>query len=96
MTVWKTPKLKKLIQALLTLKTENELLSFLRDLCTVDELQELSIRWEIVQMLENNLSYREIAKKTGVSTTTITRIAYWLENGENGYKTALTKIKNKR
>ena len=95
MTVWKTPKLKKLIQALLTLKTENELLNFLRDLCTVDELQELSIRWEIVQMLENNLSYREIAKKTGVSTTTITRIAYWLENGENGYKTALMKLKNK-
>ena len=95
MTTWRTPKLKKLTSALLSLKTETELLNFLRDLCTVDELQELSMRWEIVQMLENNSSYREIAKKTGVSTTTITRIAYWLENGENGYKTALTKLKNK-
>ena len=92
MTSWKTARLKKLTHALLSLKNETELLAFLRDLCTLEELEELSIRWEIAQMLAKGESYRAIAKKTGVSTTTITRIAWWLEHGEGGYRTALKKI----
>ena len=78
------------------LKTEPEAQNFLRDLCTLDELEELSTRWEIAQMLDGGLSYREIAKKTKVSTTTVTRIAYWLEHGEGGYRVALKNIKSKR
>ena len=43
-------------------------------------------------MLAKGESYRAIAQKTKVSTTTVTRIAYWLERGENGYKTALKHL----
>lgn len=89
---WKTPRLKKLAEALLTLKNEKEMINFLRDLCTLEELEEFSKRWEVVKMLEAGKSYREIAQKTGMSTTTITRIAHWLEHGEGGYKIALKKL----
>lgn len=89
---WKTPQLKKLSEALLTLDTEKEMLNFLRDLCTLEELNELSKRWEAVKMIEAEKSYREIAQKTGMSTTTVTRIAHWLEHGEDGYKVALKKL----
>ena len=95
MTTWKTPQLKKLARAFLSLKTEEELLNFLRDLCTLDELEEFGTRWEIAQMLAKGDSYRSIAKKTKVSTTTVTRIALWLEHGEGGYKAALAKVKKK-
>lgn len=91
MTNWKTSKLKKLAKALLTLKTEAEVLSFLRDLCTLEELNEISTRWEVVMLLGQGKSYRKIAELTKVSTTTITRIAHWLEHGEGGYKTALKR-----
>ena len=37
------------------------------------------------------MSYQDIAQKTGLSTTTVTRIAHWLKHGEGGYKTALKK-----
>lgn len=88
---WRTIKLKKLSRAILSIKKEKDLLNFLRDLCTLDELEELSRRWEIVLLLEKNIPYREIAQKTGVSTTTVTRIAWWLNHGEGGYREVLKK-----
>ena len=87
---WKTPKLKKLAQAFLSVKTTTDMMNLLRDLCTLEELTELSGRWEAVGLLNKGVSYREIAKQTGLSTTTITRVAHWLNHGEGGYNTVLS------
>lgn len=95
MDSWKKPRLKKLATAFLSLKTESEMMNFLRDLCTLEELEEMSRRWEAVHLLEKGLPYREIAEKTGLSTTTVTRISLWLRNGEGGYQTALKKHQKK-
>lgn len=89
MSSWKTSKLKKLAKALRMLHQEEGMLNFLRDLCTLEELQELSSRWEAAQMIAQGKPYREVAHKTGLSTTTVTRIAHWLHHGEGGYHTAL-------
>jgi len=91
MGTWKTPKLKKLARALLSIDSPKHMQMFLRDLCTLEELEELSSRWEVVTLLDKGMSYRTIAEKTGVSTATITRIAHWLNSGENGYKEVLKK-----
>lgn len=88
---WKTPKLKKLVRTLHSLDTEKDLLNFLRDLCTLEELHVLSSRWEAVQLLDQGVSYRDIAKQTGLSTATVTRISHWLHHGEGGYGVALKK-----
>jgi len=90
---WKTAKLKKLAKALLSIKEEKDMQNFLRDSCSLEELEELSSRWEVVLLLDKGVSYREIAKKTGVSTTTVTRIAHWLNHGEGGYKAVLKSFK---
>lgn len=84
------------MRVILTIKDEKTALNFFRDLCTLDELEEMAQRWEIVQLLSTDKSYRYIAKKTGVSTTTVGRIAQWLENGESGYQAALALIKKKK
>ena len=81
------------MKAILSLKDEKEALNFFRDLCTIDELQEMAQRWEIAQLLNKKESYRAIANKVGVSTTTVARIAQWLEHGEGGYQIILDKIK---
>lgn len=86
---WRTKKLKNLSMALLSIKDSGVMENFLRDLCTLEELEELSSRWEVVLLLAKGESYREIAKKTKVSTTTVTRIAQWLNNGEGGYQAVL-------
>lgn len=93
MKSWKTSKLKRLAKALLSLKTEGEMLTFLRDVATIEELESLSSRWDVVLELNKGTSYRDISKKTGVSTATITRISHWLKHGEGGYRSALKKCK---
>ena len=84
--------MQKLLSALSTLKTPAELALFLRDLMTVKELKDISQRWQIVLLLEQKLPYLEIARQVGVSTTTVTRVALWLNHGQGGYKTALTRL----
>lgn len=93
MIQWRTPKLKRLAKALLSMRTEEEVLSFLRDVATLEELDELANRWDVVLRLNKAENYRDIATNTGVSTTTITRIAHWLLHGEGGYRTALKRVK---
>lgn len=88
---WKTPKLKKLAKTLISIEKESDMQNFLRDLCTIEELDEISNRWEAVGLLDKGIPYREVASKTGMSTTTVTRIAHWMKHGEDGYKKALKK-----
>jgi len=95
MPAWKNTKLKNLAKALQSLKTEEEVLAFLRDVATLEELVELANRWDVVLKLAAGQNYREIAKQTGISTTTITRIAHWLNHGEGGYQAALKRIGKK-
>ena len=88
---WKTIKLKKLSRALLSIDKEIDMMNFLRDLCTLEELEEISTRLEAVKLINKGMSYREIAKKTGLSTTTVTRVAHWLKYGEGGYRSVVSR-----
>jgi len=88
---WRTQKVKNLANTLLSLKGEEEMLTFLRDLCSLDELVEISNRWEIVKRLETGATYREIAKDLKVSTATVTRVSKWVKEGKGGFGKALKK-----
>ena len=86
-------KHKQLFEAILKLKSPAETAAFFRDLMTISELDAAAERWKMAKLLwTTNLSYKQIAKKTGGSTTTITRVAYWLDHGMGGYKALLTRI----
>jgi TrpR-related protein YerC/YecD len=81
-----------LLRAILSLENIKETEKFFRDLCTVEEIKAMSERWQIVRLLEQGLPYRTIAEKTDASTTTVSRVATWFNNGEGGYKLALNKL----
>ena len=83
---------RALCQALLTLRTVDECRNFLRDLCTPAELQALADRWTVVGLLQAGRPYREIAKQTGVSVTTIGRVARYLGAGNGGYELAARRL----
>jgi TrpR-related protein YerC/YecD len=74
-------------------KSEEELSDFLRDIATLSELQAWSERLEVAKQLARGLSYRQVAAATGASTTTVTRVAKFLENGEGGYRRYLQREK---
>jgi TrpR-related protein YerC/YecD len=68
--------------------------SFLRDLLTLEEIEEASRRLFVARLLSQGKSIRDIAKKIGVSTTTVVRINYWFHHGMGGYSLALEKLKD--
>ena len=84
-----------LYQAILTLKSVDECRAFFRDLCTPAELQALSDRWTVVGLLQDGLPYREINRQTGVSVTTIARVARYLAAGNGGYALAARRMKER-
>lgn len=81
-----------LAEALLALHTPEECRAFLRDLTTPAELEALVDRWRVACMLNNGLPYREIHESTGVSVTTIGRVARFLEMGHGGYRLAIDRL----
>jgi len=85
---------KDLAKALTSVKTAEEMERFLVDLCTPAELRALAERWHVAQMLDaGEQSYREINALTGVSTTTIGRVARFLKDEPHqGYRTVLDRM----
>ena len=92
MDEWRTPEVDELIAAILRLDDADEAARFLRDLCTLGELRDLSQRWAVARRLEAGEHYAAISRETGASTATITRIASWLNHGEGGYRAALDRL----
>lgn len=84
-------RLKNLIETISNIKDSQELRDFLYDLCTPAELESLSDRWEVAQLIEAGENYRDIAEKTKISTTTITRVGRALKFGTGGYKKSLNR-----
>lgn len=84
-----------LFRAIVSLRDVGECRSFFRDLCTPAELQALADRWQVVELLEQRLPYRRIHDLTGVSVTTIGRVARYLADGFGGYRLAVERTARK-
>lgn len=89
---WKSKQNQRLIQAILALKTADEAKRFLRDLMTEGEIQECAKRLKTAEMLTEKLPYSAIEKETGFSSTTVARVAKWLNTGEGGYRSMIAKL----
>lgn len=86
-------KTKELFLAILKLKDIKEAAKFFRDLLTLPEIEEFSNRWLAVRLLASGHSYAEVAEKAKMSTTTVARVAHWLNRGWGGYRLILDRIK---
>ena len=89
----KISEFKNLSRAFVGLKNEKEVFALLRDICTLSEMSAMAERLEVAEQVEKRVSYRTIAKNTGASTATITRVAHWLHNGMGGYHSVLARTK---
>jgi len=89
------PGLDELADAVLSLRTRDEAQRFLRDLCTLPELEALTHRWQTVRLLDERVPYLEIAERVPTSTATVTRVAQWLRHGTGGYRVALDRARKR-
>jgi TrpR-related protein YerC/YecD len=87
---------RNLYAAIASLRSAEEVRAFLRDLCTPAELQAMADRWAVVDYLARELPYREIHRLTGVSVTTIGRVARFLAAGNGGYAIAASRLDKSR
>ena len=86
----------QLASALAAVRSADEARALLADLCTPAEVHSLAERWQVARLLDaGNLTYREIHEATGVSTTTIVRVARFLRQEDNrGYRLLLDRLKD--
>ena len=84
----------QLCHAFAQFKTQTEIYSFLKDICTPAEIKSMEERLEVANLLMAGfLSYREIHELTKVSIATITRVArFLLHENNNGYKSILKRL----
>ncbi|MBQ8109574.1 MAG: hypothetical protein IJ124_05375 [Clostridia bacterium] len=81
-----------LARAFLALDSMEDCYRLFEDLFTIREIQDLSQRLEVAQLLQNQATYTEIVEKTGVSTATIGRVNRALNYGAGGYQKVLERI----
>ena len=85
-----TPEVEALFDAILSLRDKEECYKFFEDAFTVKEIFDIAQRLKAAKMLKNKESYAAVAKATGMSTATISRVNKCLVYGK-GYKNALKK-----
>lgn len=83
-----------LFRAILSLQNMEECYTFFEDVCTINELQSLSQRFEVAKLLREKKTYLEIAEKTGASTATISRVNRSLNYGNDGYDMVFGRMEN--
>lgn len=87
--------LNNFYEAILELEDVEECRAFFEDVCTINELKDLSSRLEVARLLKEGKVFNEIIKITGASSATIGRVNKCLRYGPGGYKSILEKLEKK-
>jgi TrpR-related protein YerC/YecD len=83
--------IESLYDAILSLEDLGEAKMFFRDLLTEREIEELAERWKAARLLAEGVPYTQIVERTGLSSTTVARVARWVKQGAGGYRLALKR-----
>ena len=89
-----TKDIDDLYNDILKLESVEECYRFFEDLCTIKEIQDMAQRLKVAKMLEDKISYQQIALETKASTATISRVSKSLTYGAEGYKLIFKKAKD--
>ncbi len=89
----RTPEVKELFQAILTLQNEEECFNFFEDVCTTNEILSFAQRYQVAKLLNQKFTYQEIAEKSGASTATISRVKRSIDDGNGGYDMMFKRLK---
>ena len=94
--ITKKEKSNGLYQAILAMRTEEEVYNFFQDLCTVTELRAMEQRFDVAVLLRQGKIYNDILERTGASSATISRVNRSLTYGCGGYQTYFERSNQKK
>ena len=89
---FKTKLTDNLFNAILSLKDKKECYKFFEDICTIKEIQDIAQRLEVARLLGEGRPYNDVAKITGASTATISRVNKCITYGSGGYDLVLKRL----
>lgn len=81
-----------LMEAILSLKDKEDCYRFFEDICTINEIKAIDQRIQVARMLKDGKTYTEVAKLTGASTATISRVNKCINYGSDGYNRVISRI----
>lgn len=81
-----------LMKAMLSLETVDDAYRFFEDICTIAEIRSMAQRLEVAVLLRDHVTYQEIARRTGASSATISRVNRALTYGADGYNRVLDSL----
>ena len=81
-----------LMKAILKLETVEDAYRFFEDICTIAEVRSMAQRLEVAVLLREHVTYQEIARQTGASSATISRVSRALNYGSGGYEMILERL----
>lgn len=82
-------------EAIAAIRSSKEAENFLEDLCTPAEIQAMADRWLTVGLIKAGKAYRKIQEETGISSTTVGRVARCLSMGTGGYSLIYERLKKR-
>jgi len=85
-------EVSQLFKAILSLRTMDECDAFLEDICTLSEVKDMSQRLEVARLLNRGENYNAIAKATGASSATVSRVNRCRHYGAGGYRKVMKVI----
>ena len=91
----KTEAVDHLFDAILSLNTKDECYDFFEDLCTVNEIIDMSQRLDVAKNLLEGKTFNQIGKETGASSATISRVNKCVLYGGGGYKRVIARLNAK-
>ena len=74
---------QELLKVILSIKNLDELDSFFNDIFTPAELDDISMRWKLLNDLHKGVTQRKIAEKYGISLCKITRGSKIFKNADS-------------
>jgi len=86
-------QLDDLFEAMQKLETREDYYRFFEDISTISEINALAQRFAVAKMLDEEMTYTDIANLTGASTATISRVKRCLNYGADGYQLVLKRLK---
>lgn len=81
-----------LFDAILLLENREECYRFFEDICTIAEVKSIAQRLQVANLLMQKRTYTDIAKESGASTATISRVNKALNYGCDGYNLIFDKM----
>lgn len=88
----KSESIDLFFEGILKLESVDECYSFFEDVCTIKEIRDIAQRLDVAVKLREKKPYSEVAKETGASTATISRVNKCLSYGNGGYNTVLERL----